>query len=244
MGVDPTAFIPKIEGFQPIPNAVMIPFMATQSAALAYAFGINYEMGKRTIKSMSNEKFNSLTPEDISNMSAHQTSIQIQSFAKELPQTLQAQELIFEKYVQIEKLKVVKNVELAQWIIEYAKTAVTGKSIATLDTATNASGQTYEEFIGKSFTPQPSPVATPQPSPTSRRNPNTIVRMTGTTTAIELTQQQWNIVSSERNWTSKNATSYNNTIIQLNNLIPINSKFTHYRIIHLKGSNTYMLQTI
>ncbi len=49
--------------FAPLPLAIMIPFMAAQSAAMALAFGTNFQYGKRKISSMSNEEFNALTPE-------------------------------------------------------------------------------------------------------------------------------------------------------------------------------------
>jgi hypothetical protein len=38
----------------------MIPFMGAQSAVLGYQFGVNYEMGKRTVKSLPNEMFNEI----------------------------------------------------------------------------------------------------------------------------------------------------------------------------------------
>jgi hypothetical protein len=47
-------------GFAPFPNSIMIPFMGAQSAVLGYQFGIHYEMGKRTIKSLPNDFFNNI----------------------------------------------------------------------------------------------------------------------------------------------------------------------------------------
>ncbi len=47
-------------GFAPFPNSIMIPFMGAQSAVLGYEFGLQYEMGKRTIKSMDNDMFNKI----------------------------------------------------------------------------------------------------------------------------------------------------------------------------------------
>ncbi len=49
--------------FAPLPLAMMIPFMAAQSAAMAQAFGTHFQYGKRKISSMSNEEFNKTTPE-------------------------------------------------------------------------------------------------------------------------------------------------------------------------------------
>lgn len=48
------------DGFQPYPNHIMPPFMAYQSAMMAFDFGQNYEMGKRTVKSLPNELFNDI----------------------------------------------------------------------------------------------------------------------------------------------------------------------------------------
>ncbi len=119
-----TNLIPKIEGFQPIPNAVMIPFMETQSAALAYGFGLNYEFGKRTIRSMSNETFNSLTSEQIAEMSAQHSTVLLNRFIQAVPQVMPAQHQIFAQYVEIEKAKVIQNVELAKWIVANAPTII------------------------------------------------------------------------------------------------------------------------
>lgn len=48
--------------FAPLPLAIMIPFMAAQSAAIGQAFGTHFQYAKRKISSMSNEEFNKLTP--------------------------------------------------------------------------------------------------------------------------------------------------------------------------------------
>ncbi len=47
-----------ISGFMPIPLAMMIPFMATQSMVMGDAFGRSFQYGKRKISAMSNEEFN------------------------------------------------------------------------------------------------------------------------------------------------------------------------------------------
>ncbi len=52
MGVLPIGF------FSPLPLAMMIPFMATQSLAMGEAFGKSFQYGKRKISSMTNEEFN------------------------------------------------------------------------------------------------------------------------------------------------------------------------------------------
>ncbi len=54
-----------IGGFMPIPLAMMIPFMATQSLVMGHAFGEAFQYGKRKISAMSNEEFNKLRLEDL-----------------------------------------------------------------------------------------------------------------------------------------------------------------------------------
>jgi len=54
-----------IGGFMPIPLAMMIPFMATQSMVMGQAFGMGFQYGKRKISAMSNEEFNKTTMEAI-----------------------------------------------------------------------------------------------------------------------------------------------------------------------------------
>ncbi len=54
--------VSPISGFMPIPLALMIPFMATQSLVMGEAFGKGFQYGKRRISAMSNEEFNKYTP--------------------------------------------------------------------------------------------------------------------------------------------------------------------------------------
>ncbi len=49
----------------PIPLAMMIPFMATQSLVMGEAFGKAFQFGKRKMSAMSNEEFNKLTIEQV-----------------------------------------------------------------------------------------------------------------------------------------------------------------------------------
>ncbi len=51
--------------FAPLPLAIMIPFMASQSLAMGEAFGKGFQYGKRKISSLTNEEFNALNPEDL-----------------------------------------------------------------------------------------------------------------------------------------------------------------------------------
>ncbi len=151
------AVLPKIEGFQPIPNSVMVPFMETQSAALAYAFGLNYEFGKRKIKSMDNETFNSLTSEQIAEMSSQHTSVLLEQFIQKIPQTLLSQEKIFEQYALIEQKKMMVNAGLARWF-----------ALNAVDLARGTAG-TGPDII----TPIPSPTITPSGTVRSPSRPTT-----------------------------------------------------------------------
>ncbi len=49
--------------FMPLPLAMMIPFMATQSMVMGDAFGRAFQYGKRKISAMSNEEFNATSME-------------------------------------------------------------------------------------------------------------------------------------------------------------------------------------
>ncbi len=54
-----------IGGFMPIPLAMMIPFMGTQSIVMGKQFGEGFQFGKRRISAMSNEEFNKLTTQQL-----------------------------------------------------------------------------------------------------------------------------------------------------------------------------------
>lgn len=116
--------------------------MEAQSAALAYGFGLNYEFGKRTIRSMSNDEFNSLTSEQVAEMSAAHTHVILQRFIQAVPRVLPAQTEIFKQYVTIEKLKVEQNIALAKWIIQNGiDLALTGKAGPDIDTTPPDTGR-------------------------------------------------------------------------------------------------------
>jgi len=53
--------MPGIGFFAPLPIALFIPFMASQSLAMGEAFGKGFQFGKRKISAMSNEDFNKLS---------------------------------------------------------------------------------------------------------------------------------------------------------------------------------------
>ncbi len=54
-----------IGGFMPIPLAMMIPFMATQSMVMGEAFGKGFQYGKRRISAMDNPTFNAYSVEQM-----------------------------------------------------------------------------------------------------------------------------------------------------------------------------------
>ncbi len=54
-----------VGGFFPIPLAMMIPFMATQSLVMGEAFGKAFQFGKRKISAMGNDEFNVLNIEQV-----------------------------------------------------------------------------------------------------------------------------------------------------------------------------------
>ncbi len=106
--VNPLDFIPKLSGFSPMPLGIMAPFMGYQSAALAYNFGLNYEFGKRVIKSMSNEKFNKIANDPIllNELTARHHDVLLKAFINEVPKVDKIQDLILDKMVELERKKI------------------------------------------------------------------------------------------------------------------------------------------
>lgn len=101
--------------------------MAYQSAELAFAFGLNYEVGKRTIKSMSNDKFNSLTHQQIMELQSQHHTVSMAAFVNEMPRTQAIQEKILDEYLKLEKTKIDMNITLALEMID--RVALRGGSI-------------------------------------------------------------------------------------------------------------------
>ncbi len=106
--VNPLDFIPKLSGFSPMPLGIMAPFMGYQSAALAYNFGLNYEFGKRVIKSMSNEKFNKIANDPIllNELTSQHHDVLLKAFINEVPKVDKIQDLILDKMVELERKKI------------------------------------------------------------------------------------------------------------------------------------------
>jgi len=82
--------------------------MGYQSAALAYNFGLNYEFGKRVIKSMSNEKFNKIAEDPImlNELTSRHHDVLLQAFIHEVPKVDKIQDLIIKKMVELEFAKI------------------------------------------------------------------------------------------------------------------------------------------
>ncbi len=82
--------------------------MGYQSAALAYNFGLNYEFGKRVIKSMSNEKFNEIANDPIllNELTSRHHDVLLKAFINEVPKVDKIQDLIIKKMVELEFAKI------------------------------------------------------------------------------------------------------------------------------------------
>ncbi len=91
-----------------MPLGIMAPFMGYQSAALAYNFGLNYEFGKRVIKSMSNEKFNKIAEDPIllNELTSRHHDVLLKAFINEVPKVDKIQDLIIKKMVELEFAKI------------------------------------------------------------------------------------------------------------------------------------------
>lgn len=108
---------PQIGGFSPLPLAIMTPFMAYQAGTMAYAFGFQYEKGKRKLSSMSNETFNNLSPEQEQAIYSHQHDINIKAFINAIPKTEQIQDFILKEMLALEKSKLSMNIELFKYTV-------------------------------------------------------------------------------------------------------------------------------
>ncbi len=88
-----------VGGFFPIPLAMMIPFMATQSLVMGEAFGKAFQFGKRKISAMSNEEFNKLDIETVaSNMFASYKRIE-GDLKESISQSTEFQQFIFKELI-------------------------------------------------------------------------------------------------------------------------------------------------
>ena len=109
--------LPSIGGFQPLANTMMIPFMELQTLAMARAFGINYEAGKRMVRAMSNDEFNNHMKTGFDDFDKIQ-NITVQKSLQEIfsPENIEyfrdLQRQIYLEYVEFEKIKVQANIQL------------------------------------------------------------------------------------------------------------------------------------
>ncbi len=145
--VNPLDFIPKLSGFSPMPLGIMAPFMGYQSAALAYNFGLNYEFGKRVIKSMSNEKFNKIAEDPIllNELTSRHHDVLLKAFIHEVPKVDKIQDLIIKKMVELEfaKIKVMPELiaQIPKGFIEgIFNIGNTGETPTTISPPTSTTG--------------------------------------------------------------------------------------------------------
>jgi hypothetical protein len=109
-------------GFAPFPNSIMIPFMGAQSAVLGFQFGIQYELAKRYIKSLSNEDFNNMVNqpnhEFLNSIIKTQALEQITNFRNLIPDYQSLQNDVIEESVRIELKKAERTPSAIAEIIE------------------------------------------------------------------------------------------------------------------------------
>ncbi len=102
--------------FTPLPLPIMIPFMFMQSAAMALAFGSNFQYGKRKISAMSNEDFNK--------MSALDMNIDLANTVNDMVPTVE------QSFKQMEKMNITILDSMARYFaqaIEFGLDVLTGK---------------------------------------------------------------------------------------------------------------------
>ncbi len=85
--------------FMPLPLAMMIPFMGAQSAVMAKQFGENFQYGKRRISAMSNEEFNALTPQKLSERTRQELKDMIPSMQDSITDMRIFQEFIIKELI-------------------------------------------------------------------------------------------------------------------------------------------------
>ncbi len=95
MGVLPIGF------FSPLPLAMMIPFMATQSLAMGEAFGKSFQYGKRKISSMSNEEFNKYTFQNMMDEQTANIKMIVPKLSQQMSDSFQLQVHIFDEMIKL-----------------------------------------------------------------------------------------------------------------------------------------------
>ncbi len=104
----PLDFIPKIEGFNPIPVGIMISFMKAQTAWMMYAGGYNWQFGKRTVDSMSNEEFNKRKDNyELVIIDQHRIfKLMVSAMEREIREISHVQKDLIDKMVDLEREKI------------------------------------------------------------------------------------------------------------------------------------------
>lgn len=146
-------------GFAPFPNSIMVPFMGFQSAVLGYEFGVNYELGKRTVKSLPNDLFNEIragstniitvnydgqdfeikTKDYLSFLSGKHYTQTIQQFYKALPEAMSTMDNIIDKSVEIELKKAQRTPSAMAEILQTLLAASAGELVTKLDSLDDVS---------------------------------------------------------------------------------------------------------
>ncbi len=165
-----------IGGFMPIPLAMMIPFMATQSMVMGDAFGRAFQYGKRKISAMTNEEFNATSLEE-------QASQMFQAYKNIIPDLKQsiADSATLQRTIINEMLLILPKF-LSQTGDEIFKTDIIttpeGKTITSQVTTNGITTTTYSDGT-KTTTGTASPTTEPVPS-----SPTTSVPPTSTAKII------------------------------------------------------------
>ncbi len=89
--------------FAPFPLALMVPFMAGQSLAMGEAFGKGFQYGKRKISSMSNEEFNALNFQQLSESLATDYRVMIPSLVDSIKASDRLQDAVFKALADVIK---------------------------------------------------------------------------------------------------------------------------------------------
>ena len=170
--------IPKVEGFMPLPNSAVIPFMELQSAVMARAFGMNFQFGKRLISSLNNTEFNALVDSDaVEAQEVFYNNIKrlnqrdYKQFYDDIksPDTQYVQEFVLKHSIKLEQDKLTENIELFKWM--FAKligdeTVLKWIKFAYGVDLTGIATDDIPDAPPTSYTPPPSEPA-PEPAPRS-----------------------------------------------------------------------------
>ncbi len=164
--VDPLSFIPKIEGFAPLPSAAADSFMAMQGGHMALYFGAYYKFATRFVDSQTNEDFNKMKA-DPKLLSAalrpHYDEItnQFHHHIKETSPHIQRE--VLTKAYELEILKIHQNVKLLKELPSAYWDAIFNASARLQSSEQNpvANPPDSSSGISNKFPNQPRPGAPP-----------------------------------------------------------------------------------